>query len=155
VTVTDGQGHAVGHGCARPGPKSHRTRTRAGARAAGFAFTPAGRDGPPGGYGAWRLRTPGDGPDLIIALAPVTTENCDHRYQANGHDPGVKLRHLTQVRYATCTGIGCRRPAPQSDREHNIPYESGGRTCLCNGGPPSHRSHLTGWPHWEHSASQG
>jgi hypothetical protein len=25
----------------------------------GFSFTPVSRDGPPGGYGTWRLRTPG------------------------------------------------------------------------------------------------
>ena len=30
VTVTDGQGHAVGHGCARPEPKSHRKRAGPG-----------------------------------------------------------------------------------------------------------------------------
>ena len=31
VTVTDEQGHAVGHGCARPEPKSHRKRAGPGA----------------------------------------------------------------------------------------------------------------------------
>src|SRR5689334_15364782 len=36
ITVTDGQGHAVGHGCARPEPKSHRKRARDGP---GFSFT--------------------------------------------------------------------------------------------------------------------
>ena len=30
VTVTDEQGHAVGHGCARPEPKSHRKRAGPG-----------------------------------------------------------------------------------------------------------------------------
>ncbi len=111
---------------------------------------PARRDGPPGGYGTWRLRTPGDGPDLIVALDPVTTGPCDHRYQASGHDPGVKLRHLTQVRYATCTGIGCRRPAAQADWEHNIPYEAGGRTCMCNGGPKCRHDHrLKQHPRWQ------
>ena len=67
LTVTDGQGHAVAHGCARPEPKSHRKRAGPGPPPGegGFTFTPAGRDGPPGGYGTWRLRTPGDraGPD--------------------------------------------------------------------------------------------
>src|SRR5690348_16276829 len=33
VTVTDQHGHAVGHGCARPEPKSHRTRAGPGRRA--------------------------------------------------------------------------------------------------------------------------
>ncbi|HTQ94919.1 MAG TPA: DUF222 domain-containing protein, partial [Streptosporangiaceae bacterium] len=49
VTVTDEQGHAVGHGCARPEPKGHRARAGPGPPpgGAGFGFTPAGRDGPP------------------------------------------------------------------------------------------------------------
>jgi hypothetical protein len=41
VTVTDQQGHAIGHGCARPEPKNH-TRTGHG---------PPGDHGPPGGPG--------------------------------------------------------------------------------------------------------
>jgi hypothetical protein len=50
LTVTDNQGHAIGHGCARPEPKSHRKR--AGPGPPGFCFTPSSRDGPPGsGYG--------------------------------------------------------------------------------------------------------
>ena len=140
VTVTDEHGHAVGHGCARPEPSSHRKRAGPGPPGGtGFSFTPASRDGPPGGYGTWRLRTPGPGPDLIVTLDPLTTDPCDHRYQARGHDPGVKLRHLSQVRHATCTSPICRRPAGQCDFEHNTPYEAGGRTCLCNGGPQCKR----------------
>src|SRR5205823_1295918 len=99
VTVTDEQGHAVGHGCARPEPKSHRKR--AGPGPPGFSFAPVRRDGPPGGYGTWRLRTPG--PGLLVTLEPLTTDRCDHRHEAAGHDPGVRLRHLSQVRHATCT----------------------------------------------------
>jgi hypothetical protein len=102
VTVTDQHGHAVGHGCARPEPKSHRTRAGPGPPGgdgnpdgAGFRFTPAGRDGPPGGYGTWRLTTPGGGPDLIVTIDSVTTDPCQHRYQARGHDPGARLRHLS------------------------------------------------------------
>ena len=96
VTVTDGQGHAVAHGCARPEPKGHEgnatrdrgTRRRDPGRPGGFSFTPAGRDGPPGGYGTWRLTTPGDGPDLIIELDPLTTEPCDHRFRPGATIPG-------------------------------------------------------------------
>jgi hypothetical protein len=151
VTVTDEQGHAVGHGCARPEPKSHRKRAGPGPPPdrTGFGFTPARRDGPPGGYGSWRLRTPGTGPDLIVELDPITTQDCDHRFQARGHDPGVKLRHLSQVRYATCTGPGCRRPAATCDFEHNTPYQAGGRTCICNGGPKCRHDHrLKQHPRW-------
>jgi hypothetical protein len=151
VTVTDQEGHAVGHGCARPEPKSHRKRAGPGPPpgGGGFAFTPPRRDGPPGGYGTWRLRVPGDRPDLIVRLEPITTQDCDHRYQVRGHDPGVKLRHLSQVRYATCTGPGCRRPAANCDFEHNTAYEAGGRTCLCNGGPKCRHDHrLKQHPQW-------
>ena len=152
VTVTDQHGHATGHGCARPEPKSHRKRAGPGPPPGetGFTFTPASRDGPPGGYGAWRLRTPGPGPDLIITLDPLTTDPCDHRHESRGHDPGVKLRHLSQIRHATCTSPICRRPAAQCDFEHNTPYEAGGRTCLCNTGPKCRHDHrLKQHPKWK------
>src|SRR5215475_9999549 len=145
VTVTDEQGHAVGHGCARPEPRSHRKRAG-----------PATRDGPGFSFaataepGTWRLRTPGSGPDLLVKFDPIDTGPCDHRFQAKGHDPGARLRHLTQVRYARCTGPGCRRPAAQCDYDHNTPYEAGGRSCLCNGGPKCRRDHrLKQDPRWK------
>jgi Domain of unknown function (DUF222) len=150
VTVTDPDGHAVGHGCARPEPRNHGKRVGPGPPGeTGFTFTPASRDGPPGGYGTWRLRTPGPGPDLIITLESLGTDPCDHRDQARGHDPGVRLRHLIQVRYATCTGPVCRRPAAQCDVDHNTPYEAGGRTCRCNTGPKCRHDHrLKQHPKW-------
>jgi hypothetical protein len=151
VTVTDEHGHAVGHGCARPEPRSHRKRAGPGPPAgqAGFSFTPASRVGPPGGYGTWRLRIPGGGPNLIVAIDTLATQDCQHRYEARGHDPGVKLRHLSQVRHATCTSPVCRRPAVGCDFEHNTPYEAGGRTCLCNGGPKCRHDHrLKQHPGW-------
>ena len=144
LTVTDNQGHAIGHGCARPEPKSHRKRTRPGARdGPGFAF------GATADPGTWRLRTPGPGPDLIITLESLTTDPCDHRHETSRHDPGVKLRHLSQVRHATCASPVCRRPAAQCDHEHNIPYEAGGRSCLCNTGPKCRHDHrLKQHPKW-------
>jgi len=167
VTVTDQDGHAIGHGCARPEPKSHaRRRGKPGkpgppggldpprgtgdTPGTGFSFTVMSQHGPPGGYGAWKLRTGASGPpDLIVALDPITTEDCDHRFAAKGHEPGVKLRHLSQIRHATCTGPVCRRPATQADFEHNTPYEAGGRTCLCNGGPKCRHDHrLKQHPRW-------
>ena len=125
VTVTDHDGHAIGHGCTRPEPKNQRHREKhrplgprdgpdppsgigagTGARdGPGFAFTATGQHGPPGGYGTWRLRTRASGQrDLLVALDPIATDECDHRFEAKGHDPGVKLRHLSQIRHATCTG---------------------------------------------------
>jgi uncharacterized protein DUF222 len=210
VTVTDADGHAIGHGCARPEPRTRTTRPASRgapgppgghgppglpgpAGPAGppgghgppgppgppsghdppgppgppgghdppgplgdaggprFSVTAAGQHGPPGGYGAWRLATgtPGQ-PDLIIAVHPVATGDCDHRFQAAGHDPGVMLRHLAQIRHATCTAPGCRRPATTCDFEHNIPYEAGGRTCMCNGSPKCRTDHrLKQDPRWK------
>jgi len=129
VTVTDRHGHAIGHGCARPAPRGRQK----GPGPPGFTFVATDRRGPPGGYGTWRLRTSGDGRDLTVTLDPLSTRDCDHRYQARGHDPGARLRHLSQIRHATCTGPCCRRPSARADFEHNVPYEAGGRTCLCNG----------------------
>jgi hypothetical protein len=151
VTVTDKQGHAIGHGCARPEPRGRKKEPgrQKGPGPPGYTFTAADQHGPPGGYGTWRLRTPGDGPDLRIDLDPLNTQECDHRYQARGHDPGVNLKHLSQVRHATCTGPCCRRPSARSDFEHNTPYDAGGRTCLCNGGPKCRYDHrLKQHPKW-------
>jgi hypothetical protein len=149
VTVTDSQGHAIGHGCARPASarptKRHKPDTSSGPDPPGppqFTFIPTDKPGPPGGFGTWLFSTgiPGQR-DLLLDIEPIPTGSCDHRHEANGHDPGVKLRHLTQVRHTTCTGPGCRRPAVTCDFEHNIPYEAGGRTCLCNGDPKCRFDH--------------
>ncbi len=168
VTVTDADGHAIGHGCGRPEPArpaadpARRQQTAApgghdppgpatGSGGPGFAFNLASAHGPPGGYGTWRLSTgiPGQ-PDQIISLGPIATGDCDHRHEARGHDPGVTLRHLSQVRHATCTAPTCRRPATQCDFEHNTPYEAGGRTCLCNGGPKCRHDHrMKQNPRWQ------
>jgi hypothetical protein len=60
------------------------------------------------------------------------------------------LRHLSQVRHATCTGPGCRRPAVNCDFDHDVPYEAGGRTCLCNGNPKCRYDHrLKQDPRWK------
>ena len=162
VTVTDSQGHAIGHGCARPEPatgRNDRARRRIPGSPDGhdppgaprFTFIPAGQPGPPGGHGTWRFSTgmPGQR-DLMIALGPLTTDPCDHRHEARGHDPGVLLRHLAQIRHATCTGLMCRRPAARADFEHNIPYEAGGRSCLCNGNPECRHDHrIKQDPRWK------
>ena len=181
LSVTDGQGHVIGHGCARAAPANRnkqpggRPRARApegrdppdppdppaatsrdspgstSTFTSAFAFGAAGRDGPPGGYGSWRFATgvPGQR-DLAFALDPVATGACDHRFEAAGHDPGRTLRHLAQIRHATCTAPTCRRPSIQADFEHNVPYEAGGRTCLCNGGPKCRHDHrLKQDPRWK------
>jgi hypothetical protein len=105
LSVTDDQGHAIGHGCARPEPKNHARPARPGGPGPPggsappgdhdppggpasrppprFAFTGSGEHGPPGGYGAWRLSTgiPGQR-DLLLALDPIALQECDHRFEA-------------------------------------------------------------------------
>jgi hypothetical protein len=159
LTVTDNRGRPVGHACARPETRSYaRGRKRRppggtdppGTTSTGFTFTPAGPR-PAVGYGTWRFTTgvPGQ-PAWIITIDPIPAGDCDHRYQAKGHDPGVKLRHLTQIRHATCTAPMCRRPSSRADFEHNTPFEAGGLTCLCNGGPKCRHDHqLKQDPRWK------
>ena len=160
LTVTDQHGRPIGHGCARPAPDDNPAkRAKPGARAGPGpppahpqpSFTAGPEHGPPGGYGTWRLSTGIPGArDLIIAVESIGTDPCDHRREAPGHDPGVMLRHLAEIRYATCTGPACRRPAAQSDFEHNIAYEAGGRSCLCNGDPKCRHDHrVKQHPRWQ------
>ena len=92
----------------KPGPPDGRDPPCEAGDGPGFAFTTAGQHGPPGGYGTWRLRTGTGGQrDLLVALEPITTQACDHRFEARGHDPGSKLRHLSQVRarHLHCTDL--------------------------------------------------
>jgi hypothetical protein len=87
---------------------------------------------------------------MLVTIERLPGGACDHQHQAAGHDPGVMLRHLTDVRHATCTGPGCRRPAGRCDFEHNTPYEAGGRTCLCNGDPKCRSDHrMKQDPRWK------
>ncbi|MGB6579771.1 MAG: hypothetical protein WBF34_17815 [Streptosporangiaceae bacterium] len=98
VTVTDEQGHAIGHGCAKPEPTGHRKRRKPGSpdgrdppggtrEGPGFAFNATGQHGPPGGYGSWRLSAGVGGSHLKVALEPIATDGCDHRYEAQGPRP--------------------------------------------------------------------
>ncbi len=166
VTITDPDGRPVAHGCGRPPPRSRHKRGRPDhRRRAGPDFTSADR-GPPG-TGTLRLNlatfartADGDGDrgrDLEFILEPLAGP-CDHRHQAAGHDPGAMLRHLTGILNACCTFPPCRRPAAQSDYEHSVPFEAGGRTCLCEAGPVCRHNHrdkqAPGW-HLEQAGSRG
>jgi hypothetical protein len=129
VTLTDQHGHAIGHGCARPGPARRGTRERRAPP--GFMFSRTSRDGPPTGYGTWRLRTPGPGPDLTVTLHSIRTDPCEHRFEARGNDPGVKLRHCPRsgMRRAPrrCAGD---RPPPVTLSTTRRTRRAGGRACV-------------------------
>jgi hypothetical protein len=167
VTVTSPEGYAIGHGCARPGralpsPQAVASPGAAPARlnltvsatalaglavsAGPWTFTPRGGTGPPGGtdppdgFGIWTLVLP-NGRRFTVRLDIVPTFACDHRYETNGYHPSARLRHLVQVRDGTCTFPPCNRHARDSDFEHAIPYEKGGKTCCCNAGARSRACH--------------
>ncbi len=136
VTVTDQDGHAIGHGCARPARNRRGKRPDRGQRGAvgnrdGPTFTPAG-PGPPGGYGAWHLAIAGL--RLQVRLGPIPVTDCDHRYESAGYQPSDTLRHLVEIRDGQCTLPVCVRQARRCDFEHAVPWHKGGRTCACNGG---------------------
>ena len=139
TTITDSQGTAVAHGCAKPArTKKNRPASRDGP--AQWAFTETGDPGPPGGYGTWTLTLPG-GRELAVKLEPIPVTGCDHRHESRGYQPSDTLRHLVQVRDGTCTFPPCSRHARESDFEHAVPYDKGGRTCACNGSARSRRCH--------------
>jgi hypothetical protein len=141
-------------------------------RAGPWAFAPrarpapAGRtephgQGPPDGHGSWTLILAG-GRQLTVRLDPLPTFECDHRYETYGYQPSDRLRHLVQVRDGTCTFPPCSRHARESDFEHALPYDKGGRTCTCNAGARSRACHRVkqspgwnvtqpkpGWHRWE------
>jgi hypothetical protein len=136
LTITDDEGVAVAHGCARK--RKNRPASRDGPPR--WAFTPTDDPGPPGGYGTWTLTMPG-GRQFSVKLEPVPVTGCDHRHESPGYQPNDALRHLVQVRDGTCTFPPCSRHARESDFEHAVPYDKGGRTCACNGGARSRCCH--------------
>ena len=116
---------------ASPGPWSFTPRSTTG---------PPDGAGPPDGYGTWELVRP-DGRRFTVRLDMVPTQDCDHRYETHGYHPSARLRHLVQVRDGTCTFPPCNRHAKDSDFEHAVPYEKGGRTDACNAGARSRACH--------------
>jgi len=133
-------------GCTRdtlgPIPAAELARLTEGAAGppAPWEFTRINDPGPPGGFGTWTLTLP-DGRNLTVRLEPVPTAACDHRHESRAYQPNAPLRHLVQVRDYECTFPTCSRHARESDFEHAVPYDQGGRTCACNAGARSRACH--------------
>jgi hypothetical protein len=165
VTVVDEQGYAAGHGIARPrrgGQRQPRPPDTAGCalparinitvtvtRLRQLAAQPAQpRSGaPPGSWDLtprtpdpWILTLPG-GRELAVRFDVVPTHDCDHTHEVDSYQPSQRLRRLVQVRDRECTFPPCSRPAKESDFEHAVPYDKGGRTDACNAGARSRRCH--------------
>jgi uncharacterized protein YjbJ (UPF0337 family) len=130
VTITDSDGHAIGHGCCTP-RRRRKPRNRARGQRDGppppspaapaFTLTPGDGPGPPGGYGSWVLTLPGQAGELTVDLHPVPTGECGHQYESARHDPGDLLRHLVHVRDGKCGFPACSRHARETDFEHGAP----------------------------------
>ena len=173
VTIVDEHGYAAGHGIARPRRGSRQrprppgmsgyalparisitvTETRLRQLAAQPAEPRSGA--PPGDWelvpraaGTWILILPG-GRELAVRFDVVPTHGCDHRHEVSSYEPSERLRRLVQVRDQECTFPPCSRPARDSDWEHAVPYDQGGRTDACNAGARSRRCHQvkqsSGW----------
>jgi hypothetical protein len=187
VTVTSPEGYAIAHGCARPARSSHKPGPAASAialparlnltipatlllslssRAGPWSFTPRGRPETQDDYGIWTLILPG-GREFNLRLDPVPVFACDHRYETHHYQPSDRLRHLVQIRDGTCTFPTCNRHARDSDFEHALPYDKGGKTCACNAGARSRACHQVkqspgwnvtqpqpGWHRWQTPAGR-
>ncbi len=135
VTVTGPDHRPAAHGCGRPPPRRDNRDTTTGAARDGPLYTPGDDHGPPG-TGTIELDIaaltgtagPGSGSGggaaagLVFALENLAGP-CDHEHQAKGHDPGVRLRHLTGILNACCTFPPCRRPQDRCDYEHSTPHD--------------------------------
>jgi len=144
LTITNNEGEAVAHGCAKPA-RTKKPDSTAASRdgpppGTGWALTRRDEPGPPGGYGTWTLTLPG-GRHLVVKLMAVPVTDCDHQHESHGYQPSDTLRHLVQIRDGTCTFPTCSTHARESDFEHAVPYDQGGKTCACNGGARSRRCH--------------
>jgi hypothetical protein len=124
------------------------TLTGADGRAAAHAC--AGRHGPDAGQPviSWAA-------GLRAKLQFLETDGCSHARQSSGYVWPTALRHLIEIRQRTCAAPGCRRPAVRCDIDHTVPFDQGGRTCECNGGPLCRRHHrCKQTPGWRLTQSQ-
>jgi hypothetical protein len=141
ITITDAAGHAIAHGCATQGPRPYGT--------AGTGLVTG--TGPRAGPGSWQDPGPPPNPGWIagVTITPLQTGNCTHSRETPAYQPGAMLRHIIQIRQATCSHPGCRWAATACDLDHTVPYHLGGRTCECGVGPLCRRHHIVkqtpGW----------
>jgi len=166
ITIIDDHGYAAGHGVARarrgrrqrprpPNPALCALPARVNiivTEALLHQLAAQPRSGaPPGDWhfgprtakaddDAWVLTLP-DGRELTVRFDMVPTHACDHRHEVSTYEPSERLRRLVQVRDHECTFPPCSRPAHESDFEHAVPFDHGGRTDACNAGARSRRCH--------------
>ena len=129
LTLTDPDGHAIAHACARHGPAGPPRRRK-----------PPRSTGPPG-----PVTVPH--PEYIkewlagLRVSYLESGTCSHQRESPRYRPPPSLRHLVTIRQRTCAEPGCQRPAHRSDLDHTLAYARGGRTCECNLAPLCRHGH--------------
>ena len=113
LTITDGEGTVIGHGCATQRQVGVLTGNR------------SPRDGSRN-TGRWK-RT--------INIQALAIAECDHWRESARYELPRSLRHIIEIRDQTCSFPGCRIPSVKCDKDHTVPYDRGGRTCECNLAP--------------------
>ena len=111
LTLTSRAGHAVAHGCAKRPPPPATDTQR---------------------LAAWLAR---------LKIQPIQAGDCTHAREVPGYRPPRSLHHAVQVRQKTCFNPVCTTPAHNTDDDHTVPYDQGGRTCECDLGPGCRRCH--------------
>jgi hypothetical protein len=127
LTLTDTNGHAVGHGCARrrPPARANPVPARPGESPGEMA---SGLDGIMGWLAGQRM-------------GPVQAGSCSHAREVPGYRIPESLHHIVKTRQRTCSAPYCNRPAERCDDDHTLPYDQGGRTCECDLAPLCRRDH--------------
>jgi hypothetical protein len=140
LTLTDANGHAVGHGCARRPPRGAPRAPDGTLRPPdGTRWPPGRKPGPPGGVAG--------GLDGIMGwlaglrTGPVQAGSCSHAREVPGYRIPESLHHIVKTRQRTCSAPYCNRPAERCDDDHTLPYDQGGRTCECDLAPLCRRDH--------------
>jgi hypothetical protein len=133
VTLTDADGTAVAHACAR-GPHPWQP--------------PA--TGPPGPTAAKIATMREFVESLGLTFTPIARERGDPVKTEPRHDPSRALSHLIRARNATCASPGCGASAATADLDHVVAYESGGSTSEDNLDPRHRHCHLVKHrPQWK------
>jgi hypothetical protein len=152
LTFIGPDGRPAAHGCARTGPPTEPDNTastdRTGKPAPGRRAGASTRTGHrPTTGSSDRPGTSARPPPWTFTLTPLTSGDCDHAWETPAYQPTAGLRHLVQLRHATCVFPTCGRPAAQCDDDHTLPYDDGGKTCLCNLAPVSLLESIM-WQRW-------
>ena len=133
VTLTDADGTAVAHACAR-GPHPWQP--------------PA--TGPPGPTLAKIAAMRDFIASLGLTFTPIARERGDPVKTEPRHDPSRALSHLVKARNATCVSPGCGASAATADLDHVVAYESGGPTSEDNLDPRHRHCHVVKHrPQWK------